>query len=181
MEHSKRDLLLLAGQAITILMQGLMALAAIGIIIALPVVVFFRDRIDIELADKFGEAVGAFPLWPVIGVLLLALVMVVMAFFFFDRLRQIIGTVGEGDPFVPANAERLSLMAWLTLGIQLLMVPATGLCLMLARWAENIEDGHVTIGAGLDLEGILMVIVLFILARVFRHGTAMREDLEGTV
>ena len=31
------------------------------------------------------------------------------------------------------------------------------------------------------LPGILMVIILFILARVFRHGAAMREDLEGTV
>ena len=28
---------------------------------------------------------------------------------------------------------------------------------------------------------VLMVIVLFILARVFKHGAAMREDLEGTV
>ena len=32
-----------------------------------------------------------------------------------------------------------------------------------------------------SLSGILMVLVLFILARVFRHGAAMREDLEGTV
>ena len=29
--------------------------------------------------------------------------------------------------------------------------------------------------------GILLVLILFILARVFRHGAAMREDLEGTV
>ena len=27
----------------------------------------------------------------------------------------------------------------------------------------------------------LLVVILFILARVFRHGAAMREDLEGTV
>ena len=32
-----------------------------------------------------------------------------------------------------------------------------------------------------DLTGFLIVLVLFILARVFRHGAAMREDLEGTV
>ena len=28
---------------------------------------------------------------------------------------------------------------------------------------------------------ILLVIILFILARVFRHGASMRADLEGTV
>ncbi len=32
-----------------------------------------------------------------------------------------------------------------------------------------------------DLTGILVVLTLFILARVFRQGAALREDLEGTV
>ena len=32
-----------------------------------------------------------------------------------------------------------------------------------------------------SLTGVLLALVLFILARVFRHGAAMREDLEGTV
>jgi hypothetical protein len=31
------------------------------------------------------------------------------------------------------------------------------------------------------LFGLVVGLVLFILARVFRHGAAMREDLEGTV
>ncbi len=33
----------------------------------------------------------------------------------------------------------------------------------------------------LDLTEILMVLTLFILARVFRQGAALREDLEGTM
>lgn len=32
-----------------------------------------------------------------------------------------------------------------------------------------------------DLGGIILAITLFILARVFRQGAAMRNDLEGTV
>ena len=96
-------------------------------------------------------------------------------------LRRIIGTVGEGDPFAPVNADRLSMMAWLLLGVQILMLPAAGLGLMLAKWADKVDHADVNINAGLDLTGILMVLVLFILARVFRHGAAMREDLEGTV
>ena len=32
-----------------------------------------------------------------------------------------------------------------------------------------------------DLDGLFIVLVLFILARIFRHGATMRDDLEGTV
>jgi hypothetical protein len=34
---------------------------------------------------------------------------------------------------------------------------------------------------GVDFGGIILVLTLFVLARVFKHGAAMREDLEGTV
>ncbi|MEL7219331.1 MAG: DUF2975 domain-containing protein, partial [Pseudomonadota bacterium] len=71
--------------------------------------------------------------------------------------------------------------AWLLLAVQLLSIPLAALALTLVEWAGDIEDVQFSIGDGFDLSGILMVIVLFILARVFRHGTRMREDLEGTV
>ena len=72
-------------------------------------------------------------------------------------------------------------MAWLLLATQVLMIPVAGFGLMVAKWADEVENANVTIDAGLDIEGLLMVIVLFILARVFKHGASMREDLEGTV
>ena len=113
--------------------------------------------------------------------MLIGLAIVAMLFVFFGSLRKIINTVGEGDPFAPANANRLSLMGWLMLGVQLLLIPALGLGLLLAKYADEMEHSSITIDAGLDMEGILLVIILFILSRVFRHGAAMREDLEGTV
>ena len=101
---------------------------------------------------------------------------------FFGKLRAIIATVGEGDPFAPANAQRLSRMAWLMLGVQVLTWPAALFAAELADWASQYEDFTLDLsGDGFDLTGILLVIILFILARVFRHGAAMREDLEGTV
>jgi hypothetical protein len=115
------------------------------------------------------------------GVMLIGLAIVLMLFVFFGTLRKIIATVGEGDPFAPENADRLSLMGWLMLGVQLALIPATALGIALARFASQFEDAHFTVDGGLDIEGILLVIILFILARVFRHGAAMREDLEGTV
>ena len=69
-------------------------------------------------------------------------------------------------------------MGWLMLGVQALALPLGALGLFVARTLE--EQG----GTGdmvIDPSGIVMVVVLFILSRVFRHGAAMREDLEGTV
>ena len=45
----------------------------------------------------------------------------------------------------------------------------------------NDLDHEVGSGDGFSLTGILMVLILFILARVFKRGAEMREELEGTV
>jgi hypothetical protein len=103
-------------------------------------------------------------------------------FMFFGKLRAIINTVGKGDPFAPTNAERLSRMAWLMLAGEVLLWPAAFLAGEIAEWASKYDDFDLNVGGdGFSLTGILMALLLFILARVFRHGAAMREDLEGTV
>lgn len=175
------DPLLLAGKVLTIIMQGFMVLAGAVLAIMIPVVIFFQDEINTEIAAEHAEKIADFPTLPIVGLFALVIAAVAMVFVFFGKLRAIIGTVGERDPFVPENADRLSVMAWLLLAVQVLMIPIGGLGLLLAKWADEIEHTNVTIDAGLDLTGILMVITLFILARVFKHGAAMREDLEGTV
>ncbi|HKK30903.1 MAG TPA: DUF2975 domain-containing protein [Alphaproteobacteria bacterium] len=181
MKDKPNDLLLLAGQVLAALMQIFMAIAAAALVIALPAILFLRDTINAEIAGEAGKAASGLPVMPLVGVLAFALVIVALVFVFFGRLRAIIASVGEGDPFVPENAARLNLMAWLLLSVQVLVVPLAGFGLMLAKWADQFENQNITIDAGFDLTGILMVIILFILARVFKHGAAMREDLEGTV
>ena len=173
------DPLLLAGKVLVLFMQGVVALGVIALAIGLPIIVFMRDRITAEAAADLGNPDFVFPLAPVAGVLMFAIILLLAAFWFLRLLRQIIGTVGEGDPFVPENAERLTLMGWIALAAQLLAIPAAGLALYIAKLFEDHEG--VTIDAGLDLSGIVLVVVLFILARVFRHGALMRADLEGTV
>ncbi|MGB3165157.1 MAG: DUF2975 domain-containing protein [Alteraurantiacibacter sp.] len=177
----RTDPLLLAGKAITIFMQGVMVVAAIALFLVIPALFFFGGDIQAEALEEFGAAAGDFPTWALYSILLIGLAVVAVVFFFFDKLRRIIVTVEQGDPFVPVNATRLSHMAWLLLGTQVLMIPAAGLGLTLAKWADEVENANMTVDAGFDLSGVLMVIVLFILARVFKHGAAMREDLEGTV
>ena len=175
------DPLLLAGKVATILAQIAMGIGATALVIATGALLIFKDKLILEYAQEVGDPNAVFPVFILIGVMLIGLAMIAAMFVFFGKLRAIIGTVGEGDPFQPDNADRLSMMGWLMLGVQLLMLPATALGVQLAKFADELEDVHLTFDGGFDLTAILLVIILFILARVFRLGAAMREDLEGTV
>ncbi len=181
MRDKPNDLLLLAGKVLSIFMQAAMAIGALALVVATVALLFYRETLIAEYAQEVGDPTAIFPVFSLIGVMLIGLGIVAGMFVFFGTLRRIIGTVGEGDPFQPENAQRLSLMAWLMLGVQLLLIPATALGIKLAQFADELEDVDFTIDDGFDLTGILIVVILFILARVFKHGAAMREDLEGTV
>lgn len=181
MQDKPNDILLLAGKVLTYVAQIGLTLGGLAIAIAAPLMLIFNERVSIEFAQKVGEVSGGTFIAITLGLMVVAFAIIAAAFAFFGKLRAIIASVGEGDPFAPENADRLNLMAWLLLGIQLLMIPAMGIGLLFAKWADEVKNAEVTIDAGLDIEGILMVIVLFILARVFKHGAAMRADLEGTV
>lgn len=179
MTNSRRDPLLLAGKLVCLFMQGVMVFGGIVLIVAIGATVMCTP----ELAAQAGlEPFPAdFPKATLAAIMVIGLAMLAALFLFFGRLRRVIATVGEGDPFQPANAQRLGQMAWLMLGAQLLVLPAIPLAMQLAQFADEVEDVSVNLESGLDLSGVLLVLVLFILARVFRHGAAMREDLEGTV
>jgi hypothetical protein len=173
--------LLLAGKIIAVFMQIAMAIGAGALAIATVALLIFLEEVIAEFATEAGNPEVAFPLLQLAGVMLIGIAIVAMLFVFFRTLRKIINTVGEGDPFAPANAQRLSFMGWSMLGVQLALIPATALGIALASYADDVEGMHFTVDGGVDLTGILLVIILFILARVLRHGAAMREDLEGTV
>lgn len=179
--NGRNDPLLLAGRILTVIMQGATALAMLAIAIALPAVLFFQDAINAELIADHGETISAFPAFPIAGILLVAAGIIALAFIFFGKLRRIINSVGDGEPFTHENANNLENMGWLALGVYLLSAVAFVIAASIEEWAEQIDDVSLDLALGFDLSSILMIIILFILARVFRHGAAMREDLEGTV
>jgi hypothetical protein len=92
------------------------------------------------------------------------------------RLLAIIETVRRGDPFVADNAARLQTTAWALLGLELLHL-AVGVIGAAASSASQPLD----LNWHFSVTGWLAVLLLFVLARVFDHGTRMRDDLEGTV
>jgi uncharacterized membrane protein len=150
-----------------------MAIAGGAMIIALPAVLIFRDRIVAELVPHHAPPEVV---WAMVALIFLAFIAVVLGFYFFRHLRRIIGTVGDGDPFVPINAERLRAMGWITVAVHVIGIPMAAL----SGWIESVTD-NLKVVFEVPLSGLLLAVVLFVLARVFREGTRMRDELEGTV
>ena len=90
-------------------------------------------------------------------------------------LGAIVASAGAGDPFVPANAHRLRAVGWALLALQLLDLP----CALLARFWPSL--GSAAPGGDVSIGGWLATLMTFVLARVFAAGSAMRDDLAGTV
>jgi hypothetical protein len=99
-----------------------------------------------------------------------------LAHILLTRLLAIVQTVRFGDPFVSGNAARLQTTAWALLGLELLHLAVGAIAAAASSKAQPLDiDWHFSI------TGWLAVLLLFVLARVFEHGTRMRDDLEGTV
>lgn len=163
--------------ALARLVLGLVTIAAAGFAIAmtlaLPVVFVIRDKVLVFLVSH-----GAPPeaIWGVMTLQLLSAVAAILGFFFFRHLYRIIDTVGAGDSFSLDNSSRLSAMAWIAVAVHVLAIPLS----IVSKWLSEYSD-RFEVNAGVSFAGIILALVLFILARVFREGSRMREDLEGTV
>jgi hypothetical protein len=90
-------------------------------------------------------------------------------------LAQIIASTSAGDPFIATNARRLQTIGWALLGLQLLDIPGA----LLAKFFPSL--GSAAPDVSFSPGGWLAVLMVFVLARVFAAGSAMRDELEGTV
>ena len=92
------------------------------------------------------------------------------------RLLAIVETVSAGDPFVILNAERLKTIAWVSMALEALHV-------VIGTIAHGVstETHPIDIDMKFNFTRWMVVLFLFVLARVFEQGARMREDLEGTV
>ena len=93
-----------------------------------------------------------------------------------DRLIAMVDTVRAGDPFVIDNAWRLKTIAWSVLALEVIHI----VILIIVRAVRTVEQ-PLEIGRRFSFTPALVVLLLFVLAKVFEHGARMRADLEGTV
>jgi len=95
--------------------------------------------------------------------------------FVIDRLRRVFATLTAGDPFHPDNVKRLQFI-----GLGLAGIEAGNILLPLAA---NLLVPGVAPDASRwpDLTAWFSVLVVFVLAEVFREGARLRRDAELTI
>ena len=86
------------------------------------------------------------------------------------ELRRIIDSARIGDPFVPDNARRLRRVGWLLLAFNFCSTTTMSAAL----------NGGITFPF-VSFSGVLTVLLVFVLARIFDTGSQMRAELKETV
>ncbi len=101
--------------------------------------------------------------------------MIVLVHIIFTRLIAIIDSIAIGMAFNLSNADRLRSIAWALLATQIID-------LVIGLYSVQVSaQTNEYMGWSFGFTGWLAVLMLFVLARVFREGAAIREELEGTV
>jgi hypothetical protein len=110
------------------------------------------------------------------AIMVIGIAGVPIAHLVFRQLLRIVESVRLRAPFCVENAGRLRTIAWALLALELLHVGVVAIAS-----AVSTPEVPLRITSNFNLTGWLAIILLFVLAQVFREGTRMREDLEGTI
>lgn len=172
-ERRRLDPLLAAVRLMLGASMVFMVAVSIVTYLSVPAMFGLRGMVMREIARQ-GMPPEAF--WTIMALLALAATIAALGFFFLRYLYRIVESVGDGDPFIPANADRLRAMAWISVAVHVLAIPIA----VFGHWAEALSS-RLKFEVAYPLTGMFMALVLFVLARVFREGARMREELEGTV
>ena len=176
MTRARRDPLLATVRAVLSVAMIGAVLVSTALLATIPLVLLWPAPVLAELSRRAGGTLPAEFVYAIAGVMALIAVTAVLGLLFIRLLRRIIDSVADGDPFIPENAVRLGQMGWLSVAVQLIALPAGAL----SGWIAY--TGHLRyIDVGFSVGGVVLALILFILARVFRQGAQMRADLEGTV
>lgn len=153
-----------------IVLNWLIGAAILLLLVAMPNERWIMSALDLVPSPEASRIVMGLRAIAVVGLVTIPINHAILA-----RLVAMVVTVRVGDPFVPANARRLYIIAWALLALQLL-----GLLIGAIAKAIEIAANPLDFG-GLSITGWIAVLLTFVLARVFAEGTIMRDELDGTV
>lgn len=110
------------------------------------------------------------------AIMVIGILAVPVTYIILTRLLSMVDSVRNGDPFVAENADRLQTIAWSVLVLEV-MHAIVGIVAARVSTASQPLDIHWSF----SVTRWLVVLLLFVLARVFDQGTRMREELQATV
>ena len=123
-------------------------------------------------SHPFGDAA-----WDPVSSLILAVAALAVIAGGIAKVLAIIGSVAEGEPFAPANADRIEALGWSVLQLAVIGWIAGRLEVPIGSTFRGFDVSVSLSGSN----ALAFALVLFVLARVFRHGNRLAQDLEGTV
>lgn len=147
-----------------------------GVVLAPFLPSLSADNIDIVLdGRRLDDLTRQIP--AAAAALLAALVYLIGLIAIVGRLRRIFQTLSAGDPFQPDNVTRLRFVGVVLAGLLLLgyAVPLA----MAAVFPDATRE--VNVDYALDLTSWFAVLVVFVLAEVFREGARLRGEAELTI
>jgi hypothetical protein len=98
------------------------------------------------------------------------------------QLRELVGSVREGNPFVTANVRRLRILGWiLLLGYPIAQFLMGGINEWILSTAGPDIPGVQPVYDPFSLIAVFGGLCLLVLGEVFAHGIELREDVEATV
>lgn len=150
-------------------------LMAVGIIVMLIVSLvaprLFQDAMGFRAGVDNGKLIMGMRMMMVLGILSVPVMNIVLT-----KLLAIVDTVRDGDPFITTNAHRLQTIAWAVVALEVLHL-AIGLVVKLA----STEAAPLDVNWSFSITRWVVMLMLFVLARVFEQGARMREELEATI
>ncbi len=156
---------------ILIVVNWVSAAAILVLLVFMPTAKWILSSFDLSPSPEASRLILGLRAIAVVGLIAVPLYYIIL-----KRLLAMVATVRDGDPFVPANASRLQTIAWTLLALQFL-----GLFVDAIAKAVSIPGHPLHFDTSFSISGLLAVLLVFLLARVFAEGTRMRDDLEGTV
>lgn len=157
---------------------GLAVLGFLGLLVAQP---FLTANVQIE-GSVNGEtdpqrirAMLRSPLIP--GVLAAGALYLGGLVFIVGRLKRVFTTLTQGDPFQPENVRRLRSIGFVLGGIELLSYAVRA---VLSWWDQQGVQFR-QVGEDFNLTIWFAVLVVLVLAEVFREGARLRREAELTI
>jgi hypothetical protein len=164
-----------AGIIVSMVLIGMYVLGVAAMIFGLATSRLPLDRIAhwtgvTMTADEIGRmALAAF-----IG----AIAALALIQFILRALRRVVASASVGDPFNEANAMDLVRVAWLLLGVDVIDALIKPVVYLLAPTAVRVKVHDLV---HISVTGLFAVLLIFVLAQVFRRGSDMRAELAGTI
>lgn len=125
---------------------------------------------DVSLSS--GQLAGKWPTY--VGGVAAASLYMAGVLVIVGTLRRIFTTLTAGDPFHPDNVRRLRLIGAMLAALELGRYAVAGL----SRW---LLPGVSQVDADMSLTAWFSVLVVFVLAEVFREGARLRREAELTI